>query len=283
MDFDVWNIPVVDSHLHLWHNGLMEYPWLNDLPEINKTFLSEDFKAASRKYQIEKMIFVQCECRPDQYLDELKFVESQIKKDVRIQGIVAYAPMERGETDVLKMYQEHPLIKGVRRMYGEDPGLCSQPEFLRGLRSLPSYDLSFDISIKPTEVGETLKMIRECPETVFVLDHLGKPDIRNNKFDDFRANLDAFAKLPNVTAKLSGLITEADKDSWTVDIIRPYVLHAVETFGPERLMFGGDWPVVLLSGNYEQWMTALMECLDGLSLEKLQQIFSVTATRIYKL
>src|SRR5205823_4341490 len=122
--------------------------------------------------------------------------------------------------------------------------------------------LSFDISVKPHALSATIQMIKQCPDSSFILDHLGKPDILNNSFKEFQDNIAALASLPNVVAKLSGLITEADWTHWSVLDFKPYINHAVKTFGSDRLMFGGDWPVVLLAGSFEQWLNALCEALE---------------------
>lgn len=278
-------IPIIDTHVHLWDVQRLDYPWLNDVPAIRKTFLIEDFQNASENFAINKMVFVQCECLPEQCLLELEFVMEQARKDERIQGIVAYAPMEQGSnvTNLLDTYKQNPMIKGVRRMYDDNPKLCTSDSFLEAVHLLPKYNLSFDISILPSSAPTTISMVKSCPGTLFVLDHLGKPGIRNKAFDEFCHNIDQLASCPNVVAKLSGLITEANWNQWSVDVIRPYVEYTVHAFGYQRLMFGGDWPVVLLAGNYVQWLTSLVETLSFANKHELMQVFYENAQQFYKL
>jgi L-fuconolactonase len=129
----------------------------------------------------------------------------------------------------------------------------------------------------------TIKMIKACPETLFILDHLGKPDIRNKRELDFRQHIDTLAALPNVVAKISGLVTEADWGSWTADEIRPYIDHAVHAFGFERLMFGGDWPVVNLAATYKQWLNAVFMCLTSANERDLSDVLYNNAIKSYNL
>lgn len=278
-------IPIIDTHLHLWDINRLEYAWLNEVPAIKKTFLIEDYQQASKKFTIEKMVFVQCECLPEQCIQEVLYVVEQAFKDKRIQGIVAYAPLEQGKTVtmILEEYRNNALVKGVRRMYDDNPSLCYSTAFLDALNILPSYNLSFDISIKPHSMPATIQMIKACPNTFFILDHLGKPDIKNNALGAFLKNMDALAALPNVVAKISGLITEADWENWTVADLKPYIHHAIHTFGFNRLLFGGDWPVVLLAGSYEKWLGALSEVLQPFDREDLLQLFYTNAEKVYKL
>jgi len=283
MNSSIQNIPLIDSHLHLWDVKLMDYPWLEGLPAINKSFSVTDYQNATLGYAVEKMVFVQCECLPEQSLLEVEFVGQQALKDPRISGIVAYAALERGAEllPVLELYKQNRLVKGVRKMYDDTPELCTDPDFLTAVRLLPKYGLSMDLSIKPSSASQTLSMIQSCPDTQFVLDHLGKPDIGNGKFDQFKHHMDAFAALPNVVAKISGLITEADWNNWTAEELREYVLYAIGCFGFDRLMFGGDWPVLSLAGSYDQWLRALFRCVESCSEEDLHKLFYTTAAKIY--
>jgi L-fuconolactonase len=285
MQDDVLNIPVIDAHLHLWDVKRMHYPWLDTVPTIRRSFFIEDYQQATKRFQVEKMVFVQADCQPGEYMEEVNFVEEQARKDRRIQGMVAYAPVERGKkmSEVLEALKRHPIVKGVRRMYDDDPALCCSPLFIEGLHLLPSYGFSFDISIKPHVMEETIRMIGNCPDTRFILDHLGKPDIRNRAFDGYKRNIERLAVFPNVTAKISGLVTEADLHNWTPADLKPYIHHAISCFGAERLMFGGDWPVVLLAGSYDSWVNALAEALLDYPEEVAAMIFCKNAVQIYHL
>lgn len=281
----IQNTPLIDSHLHLWDVELLDYPWLQDVPEINKSFSITDYQDETKDLNIEKMVFVQCECLPEQSMAEIRFVEQQALKDPRIRGMVAYAPLEKGSEiiPVLSLFKRNQFIKGVRRMYDDTPQICTDPDFLTAVRLLPEYGLSMDLSIKPSSAAQTLMMIQSCPDTQFVLDHMGKPDIKNSGFSQFKQDMDAFASLPNVVAKISGLLTEANWYHWSEEEIGKYIAYAIGCFGPDRLMFGGDWPVVLLAGSYNQWLQALFKCLKNYSDEDIHKLFYDTANKVYRI
>lgn len=281
----IHHIPIIDTHLHLWDINRFYYPWLEEVPSIKKTFFIEDYQRASCRFHIKKMVFVQCECLPEQCLKEVDFVIEQASKDERIKGIISYLPLELGKGIIpyLDEFKVNSLIKGVRRMYDDNPGLCCSSSFLDALNILPSYNLSFDVSIKQHSMAATIQMIKECGNTVFILDHLGKPNIKNGSYKTFQKDMDKLASYPNVVAKISGLITEADWDNWTIADLKPYIDYAVKVFGFERLLFGGDWPVVLLAGTYERWLNALSEILQDSASNGLSMLFHDNAERIYKL
>jgi L-fuconolactonase len=199
--------------------------------------------------------------------------------------MVAYAPLEKGERveAELEALVAFPLVKGVRRMYDDAPDLCLSPGFLAGLRRLPAYGYSFDISVKPPALPQTLRMIEQCPGTQFILDHLGKPGIRSGGLALYRQHVDRLAAFPNVVAKVSGLLTEADWDHWNPAQLAPYVAYAVEQFGFDRLLFGGDWPVVELAGSYRQWLETLQDLLAMYSPAERTKLFYTNALRVYRL
>lgn len=273
---------LIDTHLHLWQPARMQYPWLDGLPQIRGPFLPEHYQQAVAGYEVEKMIFVQAECLPQQNLAELEFVMEQAALHPRIAGMVAYAPLETGKTALLP-FTGNPFVKGIRRMYDDAPDTCCSPLFLEAARALPEHGLSMDISTKPHALPQTIKMIKQCPDTLFILDHLGKPDIRNGGLDAFKRNMDELAGLPNVVGKLSGLITEANWEQWDADTVAPYIRYAVSSFGPERLMFGGDWPVVLLAGSWASWMQALQQVVGEYPAAVQHKIWYQNAERYYRL
>ena len=274
---------IIDTHLHLWDTAKMHYPWLQQIAGINKPFLLEDYTIATLGYEVESMVFVQCECVPEEALAELEFVNEQNITDGRIKAIVAYAALEKGNAiePYLKIVCNNKLVKSVRRITENEPGICLQPDFLQAMPLLTKYNLSLDISIKPFQVAETISLIQQCPENIFILNHLGKPEIANKGFEIFKKDIRQFASFPNVVAKISGLITEANWNSWNGNDIQPYIEFAIEQFGFERLMFGSDWPVVLLAGSYKKWVDMLLEITKGCSETELNNLFYHTAKKIY--
>lgn len=276
---------LVDAHVHLWDTERLAYPWLRALPSLQRRFDVGDYAKATEGWRVDQLVFVQGECQPDQALDEVVFAEEQARVDARIGAIVAYAPLERGTALApwLEELARSPLVRGVRRMTDDEPGLCLTAPFREAVRLLPEYDLSLDLSVKPGQWEETLGLVESCPHTQFVLDHLGKPAIRDRDFASCEAFLQRLAPMPNVVAKLSGLVTEADWHRWQPADLKPYVEVAVELFGFDRLLVGSDWPVVLLAGRLPDWLNTLTELLAAYPPDSVSRVFSENARRVYRL
>ncbi len=258
-----------------------------DVPVLNKPFLLNDYNEATEAFKVEKMVFLQCECDVSEYQQEADWVSSLAKGDPRIAGIVTWAPLEKGEQarESLERLTKDPLVKGIRRIiqFEEDLEFCLRPDFVKGVQLLAEFDLSFDICIAYQHMANTIKLVEQCPKVNFVLDHIGKPDIKNQLFEPWKEQLKTLASFPNVKCKMSGLVVEADHEKWTEADLLPYINHVVETFGYDRIMFGGDWPVVLQASSYKRWVETLFEALKGSSSEELQKLFYHNAVDFYRL
>ena len=280
------SIPVVDSHLHLWDPGRLKYPWHKDVPALNRKFLPQDYKRAHGNIEVKRMVFVQCEVDRDQSSDEVAFVTELAAAEPRIQGIVAFAPLENGlaAKEDLASLARNTLVKGIRRLIqSEDDGFCLQPKFIEGVQMLPDFGFTFDICIYHSQLADAIKMVKRCPKVKFVLDHIGKPDIKSGTIEPWKSELKELASLENVHCKLSGLITEADHRSWKPQDLEPYLVQAIECFGHDRLMFGGDWPVSTLAGSWQQWHAALGNHLATDSETDQLKVFHDNASSFYRL
>lgn len=280
------NFPIIDTHLHIWNTEIIQYPWLADIPLLNKPHLIEDYRTACGETQVEKMVFVQAEAAFALFREEVDWVSSVAENDQRIQAIVAWAPLEAGseaEKDVADL-ANNPLVKGIRRIiqFESDPEFCLRPGFIEGVRLLPKYGLTFDICINHEQMENTIKFVEKCPEVSFILDHIGKPDIKNRRLDPWRSNLKVFSDFPNVWCKMSGLVTEANHASWTKEDLKPYVDHVLTCFGFEKTMYGGDWPVASQAATYGQWLHALEWAIDGASESDRRQLFRENAASFYR-
>lgn len=281
------NFPIVDTHVHLWDLGRLNYPWLAKSRMLNRNFLPADFRRASEAVKIEKIVFVQCDCVPEQAVAEAEWVASLARDEPRLRGIVARASLEKGEAaqEQVARLAELPLVKGVRRLIqGEaDPAFCVRPDFVRGVQLLHGFGLSFDLCITHRQLAATIELVRQCPDVAFVLDHIGKPDIKSGRMDPWRAELRELAQLGNVSCKISGMATEADWAKWTTADLRPYIEHVIACFGFDRVMFGGDWPVSTQATDYARWVATLDEVLRGCSRDELQRFYVANAERFYRL
>jgi len=278
--------PIVDTHLHIWDPTKLRYPWLDDVPFLNRAFLIDDYREACGPIDVEKMVFVQAEADFSLFRDEAAWVSEVARIDPRIRGIVAWAPLENGaaaEPDLAQL-AENPLMRGIRRIiqFEPDPEFCLKPGFIEGVRLLPRYGLNFDICISHGQMANTIRFVDQCPDVSFILDHIGKPDIKNGVREPWKSHLKTLSAFPNMMCKMSGLVTEADMDNWTDDDLRPYIDHVIECFGFERTMFGGDWPVAYQATEYPRWVETLERSLKGVREDQLRRLFRENAESFYR-
>ncbi len=281
------NFPIVDTHLHIWNLGRLRYPWLDGVPMLNKSHLIEDYRRACGPVAVAKIVFLQCECDFAQFQQEADWVTEVSRADPRIRGIVPWAPLEKGEAagEALAKLAANPLVKGVRRIiqFEADQEFCLKPAFVRGVQSLPVHGLSFDLCINHRQLANTIKLVRQCPQVRFILDHIGKPDIKAGLLDPWRAELRELARMENVWCKLSGLVTEADFAKWKPADLKPYIDHVIECFGFDRMMFGGDWPVSTQATDYPRWVATLDDALRGCTPDELHRVYVRNAEHFYRI
>lgn len=279
------HFPVSDAHLHLWDNGNLNYPWLSNVPSLNQSFLLTDLMNATKNLHIENFVFIQSECEPTQALAEAQWVSELAQRDARIHAIVAHAQLEQGKDIRAHLTALHniPQVRGVRRvLQTEADDFCLQPKFIEGVKLLPEFKFNFDLSVREQQLPAVIRLIEQCPEVKFILDHMGKPDIRSTQFDDWALKIKTVAAFPNVWCKVSGLLTEAQHQAWCSDELKPYVLHAVQEFGFDRVMFGSDWPALNLAGSYTHWVNTLHDILSHhYSESDLKKFFYENTWRCY--
>ncbi|OPZ27857.1 MAG: Amidohydrolase [Lentisphaerae bacterium ADurb.BinA184] len=282
------DIAVIDTHVHLWDTDRFRYPWLAHAPGLNRPFLPADYRRATAGLNIEAMVFLQGEAEPSRSHDEVAWVTAQTVCEPRIRGIVARAAVERGEAvrDDLIRLRRNPLVRGVRRIVQDemDPAFCLRPGFVRGVQLLAEFDLHFEICLKgDAQFRAAIALVRQCPGVRFVLDHIGKPFIREGLLSPWAGNMCELAALPNAWCKLSGLVNEAAWKRWTVAGLRPYIDGAVAAFGFDRLFYGGDWPVCTQASAYRSWVEALHEAVGGCTALERRKLFHDNAEAFYRL
>lgn len=279
--------PIVDTHVHLWDPAHLRYPWLDGIELLNRPYLLEDYQAATSALPVTKMVFLQCDCSPAESLAESQWVSEIAKREPRLQGMVVHAAVERGRAvaDELTAYADNPLVKGIRRLLHTNPqeDFCVQPPFIEGVRELANFDLTFDLCANAAKLPYVIELARQCPDVSFILDHIGVPDIAGDSFSVWRDHITDLSRLPNVMCKVSGVATCADHESWTIDDVRPYVLHVIDAFGWDRVAFGGDWPVALLATTYLRWVQTLHTIIADASQTQRRQLFHDNAVRFYRL
>ena len=280
-------MPLIDSHVHLWNPRRFPLSWLEGDALLEQPYELEAYEAEAAAQGIAGIVYVETGVAPEFALLEAQFVTSLAERTPLLKGIVAHAPLEYGarSRNYLDALAElGPKVKGVRRNLQEEtaPDFCLTNDFLTGVRLLPEYGFSFDICIKHPQLPAATELVRRCPETTFILDHLGKPNAKAGELDPWRDTIYALAELPNVACKLSGLVTEADPEAWTPATLEPYVTHVLECFG-ERVMFGSDWPVMHRAADFQGWLSTVRALTQGLNDDALDQLFHGAATRWYRL
>jgi L-fuconolactonase len=277
-------VSVIDSHQHFWDLSRFEYPWMSGsgLEPLRRNYLPGDLAPLLRPAGIDRTIFVQAR----HSLEETRWVLDLTAGHEFLAGVVGWVDLTSEACgDQLAEHRGRPGFLGVRHIVHDEPDddWVVREDVLRGLGVLERHDIPFDLLFRPQHLRHIPTLVRRRPGLRMVIDHLAKPPIKDGGPDGWREDLQAAARFPNIYCKLSGMVTEADWASWRPRDFEPYVQVALEAFGPERLMFGSDWPVSTLCASYEQVAAALHEALGPIGADERAQVFGRTAERFYGL
>ncbi|MGW2716693.1 amidohydrolase family protein [Streptomyces sp. NPDC001492] len=275
----------VDAHHHMWDLSVRDQHWIPDLSPLRRNFTLDDLAPQAQASGVDRTVLVQTVTVPE---ETPEFLALAAANDL-IAGVVGWTDLTRPDiTDELARLRELPgghYLKGIRhQVQGEpDPEWLLRPDVRRGLAAVAEAGLVYDLVVLPHQLPACTRAAADLPQLTFVLDHLGKPPIASGALKPWATDLHALAALPHTTAKLSGLVTEAAPDSWTIDDLRPYTDIALEAFGPARLMFGSDWPVCTEKSTYGEVLSVTRELMADLDAAARADIFHGTATRVYGL
>ena len=275
----------IDAHQHFWQRSQpFEYSWLDapELTAISRDFLPNDLAPQIASEGIDRTIFVQTQHN----VAENGWVLALAEQHDFIAGVVGWVDLasDRVEDQVVQ-WSAHPKFVGVRHVTQDEPDddFIVRPEVVRGLQVLERHRVPFDLLFYVKHLRHAATLAQMLPDLPMVIDHLAKPRIKEGVQQDWHPHVVEAAKHPNIFCKLSGMVTEADWQNWQVADLRPYVDAALEAFGPERCMFGSDWPVCELAASYSDVHQALIELTAGLSRSEREMIFGGTAEKFYKL
>jgi len=274
---------VIDSHQHFWNYEPVKHSWIDDsMSVIRRDFSPVDLEKVYAKNGIDGCVAVQA----DQTLEETNYLLELSNTNGFIKAIVGWADL-RAENieEVLKAYSGYEKLKGFRHVVqGEaDHNFLLRPDFLRGISKLEDYNYTYDILIFPHQLGATLEFVKKFPNQKFVIDHIAKPYIKDGFYEGWATLMTAIAQQENVYCKLSGMITEADFKSWTPSQIEPYMELVLNAFGTKRLMYGSDWPVCLVAGNYTKVKELTTNFIAKLSASEQAAIMGENAISFYNI
>ena len=274
---------IIDSHQHFWKYEPQKHAWIDDnMAAIRKDFLPSQLKEVYQKNDVDGCVAVQA----DQTLVETNFLLKCAAENDFIKGVVGWVDFRSDKIeDLLASYAKQSKLKGFRHVVQGEPDLnfLLRPHFLRGISHLNPYDYTYDILVFPHQLGAVLEFVKRFPNQKFVIDHIAKPYIKDGFFDGWATLMKEIGKCNNVFCKLSGMITEADYDHWTSNQIIPYMELVLKAFGPERLMFGSDWPVCLVAGSYSKVKNLVTQFINSLSAIEQAKIMGGNAIKFYDL
>lgn len=274
---------VIDAHHHLWQYTREEYGWITpEMSVLQRDFLPVDLDETMAGAGVNGSVVVQAR----QSVDETRWLLECAETDPSIRGVVGWLPIASASfPELLREFQGSKKLKGLRHVIQDEPDddFILRDDFNAGIAAMSETGLVYDILIHERHLPQAASFVQRHPQQVFVLDHLAKPRIRSGEIEPWKSNLAALALNENVYCKLSGLVTEADWEKWTLAHLRPYLDAALESFGPERLMAGSDWPVCLVASSYARWWETIREWMQPLTTAQQEAILGGTASKVYGL
>ncbi len=273
----------IDSHHHFWNYNEKEYGWMNDrMARIRRDFLPADLKREIDRAGIDGVVSVQAR----QTVEETRFLLAHAARHDFIRGVVGWVPLIDPQVrDAMAEFSGAEKLKGYRHVLHdeEDDRYMLREDFNAGIEAVTEANLIYDILIFEKHLPQTIQFVDRHPHQAFVVDHIAKPRIRDGYLSPWRSLLNELARRENVYCKISGMATEADWPSWTEAELKPYLDTVVEAFGPQRLMFGSDWPVCLLAVEYARWSRIVSAYVSSLTAAEQERILGGTAVEAYKL
>jgi predicted TIM-barrel fold metal-dependent hydrolase len=274
-------VSIIDTHLHLIYQDRLGYPWLGAVPQLDRSFPLEEYASQAASLGIEAALHMEVDVAEEDQESETEFVMG-LGPPVTA-AIASCRPEEADFPKKLEAIAVDPRIRGLRRILHTSPNeLGLRSLFAENLRRLAAHDLSFDLCVWANQLPVAEHLARACPDVRFVLDHCGVPEVEARVLDPWRDGIRRLAALPNVACKISGVVAYAGTD-WTVEDLRPYVEHCIQSFGWDRVVWGSDWPVCTLTADLARWVKASRELVAGCSDNEVEQLFNRNARRVYRL
>ncbi len=273
----------IDAHQHFWKYNPVKHYWLGgDMTILKHDFLPEDLETILKNNGFDGTIAIHSEHN----LEDTNFLLGLAGNHEFVKGVVGWVDLRASNLqEILEMYSLNSKFVGVRHLlaYDPDPEIMDNQEFINGVKALSKFNLTYDVVVKPNRLDDAANFIRKIPEVKFVLDHMGNPKIRNMHSQDWKKAIKTIASIDHVYCKISGLITESHWTEWEYVNLVPYLDHALECFGPNRLIFGSDWPTCRLAGTHSEVTGVAENFVKSLSASEKNAIMGQNAVDFYQL
>ena len=279
---------IIDTHLHLWNRSKFTLPWITKGTTLDADFGIPEYKVASGGV-VTRTVYMEVDVEPSQQWDEAVYVNGLCNDPMS--GMVAAVVSGRPNSpDFEKWVERLGALKGVRgirqvlHVPSTPRGYCLESNFVKGIKLLGAKNLSFDLCIKDVDLAEKSKLVEQCPETQFILDHCGNPDLKKADLSPWKKDIEEISRHKNLVIKISGFLASAPaKDQWKFEDAEMIINHCLDSFGPERCIFGGDWPVVLLGSTLLRWIDTVKQVVSKRPIAEQEKLFSRNAERLYRL
>lgn len=287
---DAAALPIVDTHQHLWDLGKFNLPWTKGNEKLGKSFTMTDYLAATAGLNVVKSVYMEVDVHPSQQRQEAEYVlELCQRNDNPMAGaVISGRPASEDFKSYITPYKDSPYIKGVRQVLHTDNtprGYCLAPQFVKSVQLLGELGLSFDLCMRSGELLDADLLVSQCPQTRFIVDHCGNMSVQETDPDKravWKKGMAALAARKNVVCKISGIIASA-RENWKKEDLEPNVAYTLGVFGPDRVMFGGDWPVCTLTATYRQWVDTAKWLVRDASPADQRKMFHDNAVKFYGL
>lgn len=273
---------VIDAHVHFWKFDKKRDAWItDDMKILQQDYLPEHLATTLKRNGVDGVVAVQA----SQEEVETRFLAELAKTHPIIKGVVGWLDLQADNIEErLAHFTQYTSVRGYRHVVQAEPDdFLLRPNFQRGVRALKAYDYTYDVLIFHSQLKPAVEFVSKFPDQKLIIDHCAKPDIRHKKIEDWATLMKEIAQQPNVYCKLSGLFTEAAWKTWSAAEFYPYLDVVFEAFGTDRLVFGSDWPVMLLSGIYVQWKSLLEKYMENYAPEEKEKVFGLNAATFYGL
>ena len=277
---------IIDTHLHLIYRDRLNYPWLAGFAPLDHDFLYETYAAEARRCGVTDVLHMEVDVAEDDIEAETRHIGALAAAPGSLLrgAISACRPEDAGFAAFLERQLANPVVKGFRRVLHVVPDDVSEGALFReNVARLRDSGRPFDLCVRADQIGKAIALVDRAPGVQFVLDHCGVPDVKGRAEHPWREDMAEIARRPNVAVKVSGVVAYADAATWTLDDIRPFVEHAIESFGWDRVVWGSDWPVCTLGASLSTWLAAIQALTQGASADERERLFAGNARRLWRL